>query len=61
MPVETAGNQSIGSETVNVMGAVDLSSQMLLGDYVMQIVITDNKAKGESRTSTQLVQFEVTE
>lgn len=58
-PIDIAGQT--GNQAINAMGAVNLSSEMLPGDYVMQIVITDNKAKDKAKTSTQLVQFEVTE
>jgi len=46
---------------------VGLSSSLMLeggvatGDYVLQIIVTDNLVKGKKRVATQFVQFEVVE
>jgi VWFA-related protein len=42
-------------------GALSLGNTMPAGDYVLQIIVTDNLAKGKHRTTTQLVQFEIVE
>ena len=41
--------------------AVALGENLLPGDYVLQIVVFDNVAKGKKRIATQYVQFEVVE
>ena len=41
--------------------AVALGENLLPGDYVLQIVVFDNSAKGKKRIATQYVQFEVIE
>jgi len=41
--------------------AVALGENLLPGDYVLQIVVFDNAAKGKKRIATQYVQFEVIE
>lgn len=40
-------------------GAITLGSDMTAGEYVLQIIITDNLAKGKRRLATQFVQFEI--
>ncbi|MGI8787261.1 MAG: VWA domain-containing protein [Pyrinomonadaceae bacterium] len=40
-------------------GALNLGTDMQTGDYVLQIVVTDNLAKEKSRIATQFVQFEI--
>ncbi|HLM02384.1 MAG TPA: VWA domain-containing protein [Pyrinomonadaceae bacterium] len=42
-------------------GAINLGKTLLPGDYVLQIIVTDNLAKGKYRTTTQFVQFEIVE
>ena len=32
-----------------------------VGDYVLQVIVTDNLAKARSKISTQFVQFEIVE
>lgn len=44
-------------KAINLAGALNLGSEMQPGDYVLEIVITDNHAK--QRTATQYVQFEI--
>lgn len=41
-------------------GAVQLGTQMALGDYVLQITVTDLLANGKNRTTTQWIDFEIT-
>ena len=42
-------------------GAIALGNTLLPGDYVLQIIVTDNLAKEKRRTTTQFVQFEIVE
>lgn len=45
----------------NFEGALSLGTTMLPGDYILQIVVTDNLAKEKRRVATQFVQFEIVE
>ena len=47
--------------TVAFSAALALGTSMVPGDYVLQIVITDNGARTNRNTATQFVQFEVIE
>jgi VWFA-related protein len=42
-------------------GALSLGNTLAAGDYVLQIIVTDNLAKGKYRTTSQFVQFEIVE
>lgn len=44
---------------VNISGALNLGTAMPVGDYIMEIVITDSLAKEKRKTATQFVQFEI--
>jgi hypothetical protein len=46
---------------LNFAGALALGIEMKPGDYVLQIVITDNLAKAKRNLATQWVQFEITD
>ena len=48
-------------EHLRASGAIALGKQMPPGDYVLQIIITDNMARVKERIATQFVQFEVVE
>jgi VWFA-related protein len=41
-------------------GALVLGSEMSPGDYFLQIIVTDNLAKGKDKTTLQVIQFEIT-
>ncbi len=41
--------------------SMSLGTEMVAGDYVMEIAITDNNAKDKQKTATQFVQFEIVE
>ncbi len=43
------------------MSSLRLASQMELGEYALQVDITDANAKGKYRTATQFIQFEIVE
>jgi hypothetical protein len=59
IPVEVAGQTDL--ERVKATGAVSLATEMKSGDYILQIIITDNLAKEKRKISTQFVQFEIIE
>jgi hypothetical protein len=40
-------------------GAISLGKEMPAGDYILQIIVTDNLAKAKQKLTTQFVQFEV--
>jgi hypothetical protein len=40
-------------------GAISLGKGMAAGDYILQIIVTDNLAKEKQKIATQFVQFEV--
>lgn len=42
-------------------GSISLASKMAPGEYVLQIIVTDNLAKEKRKVSNQFVQFEVIE
>lgn len=45
----------------NYVGAINLGNEMEPGEYVLQIIVTDNLAKAKRNLATQWVQFEVKE
>ena len=55
-PVAAAGSDS---KAVDFTGALALGTSMEPGDYVLQVVITDNLAKAPRNTATQFVAFEI--
>ncbi|HVE59914.1 MAG TPA: VWA domain-containing protein [Pyrinomonadaceae bacterium] len=59
IPIELTGQTDL--ERVKSTGAINLLSGMQTGDYILQIIITDNLAKEKRRISTQFVQFEIVE
>lgn len=58
-PVELADRQD--ALKIASVGALNLGTEMTSGDYVMQIVVTDNLAKNKRKIATQFVQFEIVE
>ncbi len=56
-PIEVAGQTDL--ERIKYSGALSLANAMQPGDYILQIIVTDNLAKEKRRISTQFVQFEV--
>ena len=48
-------------ERIKSIGALSLGGEMPVGDYILQIIITDNLAKQKSQTTSQFVQFELVE
>lgn len=56
-PLELFGQTDL--QRIKSVGALNLGTEMLPGDYVLQIVATDNLAKEKQKTATQFVQFEI--
>jgi hypothetical protein len=56
--LETAGQTDM--QRIKYSGALGLTNIMQPGEFILQIVVTDNLAKEKSKISTQFVQFEVT-
>ena len=48
-------------KALNLTSSISLGTANEPGDYVLEIVITDNLAKEKQKTATQFVQFEVVE
>ena len=48
-------------KAADVSASLNLGSSTTAGDYILQILITDNLAKEKQSTATQLVQFEIVE
>jgi len=53
-----AANQT-DYKKINVNGSLSLGAEMQSGDYVLQIVVTDNLAKEKRKLAAQFVQFEI--
>jgi VWFA-related protein len=58
-PLELNGQTNL--QKIGAGGALSLGNTMPPGDYVLQIIATDNLAKEKRRTTTQFVQFEIVE
>jgi VWFA-related protein len=58
-PLDASGQTNM--QKIAAGGAINLGNSLPAGDYVLQIIVTDNLAKGKHRTTTQLVQFEIVE
>ena len=52
---------TVEGNKLNFAGALGLGKEMQVGDYVLQIVVIDNLAKGKQKIATQWVQFELTD
>jgi hypothetical protein len=58
-PVDGAFDQSTGGIAFN--GALALGSEMLPGDYVLQVVVSDGSSSDKKNIATQFVSFEILE
>ncbi len=58
-PIDVSGQTD--SERIKSVGALSLAGAMQTGEYILQIIVTDNLAKEKRKISTQFVQFEITE
>jgi VWFA-related protein len=48
-------------KAIDFSSALALGSEMVPGDYVLQVTITDNLAKAKNKSAVQFVQFEIVE
>lgn len=48
-------------QRLRTSGALSLGGKMLPGDYILQIIVTDNLAPQNRRLATQFIQFEIAE
>jgi VWFA-related protein len=58
-PVQSAVQSD--AKFLNLTAALHLGAEMLPGDYVLQITVTDTLAKSKRNTAVQFVQFEIVE
>lgn len=56
-PIDVTGQTDL--ERIKYTGALSLAPKMQPGEYILQIVVTDNLAKEKRKISTQFVQFEI--
>lgn len=49
------------AKKIGVSGSVNFGGQMTAGEYVLQLVVTDNAAKEKYKSAAQFVQFEIVE
>ena len=57
-PVPASGQNS---SILNASGALNLHTGLQVGDYVLQLIVTDKLAKRKRQTATQFVQFKIVE
>jgi hypothetical protein len=57
MPLDSAGQPDM--KKIIMGGRLQLGSKMLAGDYVLQVIVTDNLSRDKSRIATQAMDFEV--
>lgn len=58
-PVTYQGQTDL--QRIQANGALDLSGNITPGEYILQIIVTDELAKGKQKVSAQVVQFDVIE
>jgi VWFA-related protein len=56
-PVSTAGQKDM--QRLQSSGSLSLGTEMAAGDYVLQIIVTDNLAKKNRQIASQFVPFEI--
>ncbi len=57
IPVSLTGQTNL--QIIQYSGAINLGTEIPTGDYILQIVTTDNSAKEKNKVAAQFVQFEV--
>jgi VWFA-related protein len=57
LPIDPTGQNDMSH--IGFSGAISLGKEMPAGDYILQIIVTDNLAKEKQKVATQFVQFEV--
>jgi VWFA-related protein len=55
------GNAQSTASSLNPIGVINLGEKMEAGEYILQIIVTDNLAKEKRKTATQFAQFEIVE
>ncbi|HEX8637979.1 MAG TPA: VWA domain-containing protein [Pyrinomonadaceae bacterium] len=58
-PIATAGTAD--AKKIGVSGSVNFGATMTAGEYVLQLIVTDNAAKEKYKSAAQFVQFEIVE
>ncbi len=58
-PLDLLGQRDM--QHLKTTGALAIGQKMVAGDYILQIIVTDEQAKAKQAIATQLIQFEVTE
>lgn len=58
-PIDVTGQTDL--DRIKASGALNLTNGLKPGDYILQIIVTDNLAKEKRKISTQFIQFEVAE
>jgi hypothetical protein len=58
-PLDSVGQTDL--EHLKAFGAITIGKQMDVGDYVLQVIVTDRLAKSKLQPASQFVQFEVVE
>ncbi len=56
-PLDISGQKDL--EHLAALGALNLGTEMEIGDYILQIIIIDPSAKDKYKTTAQFVQFEI--
>lgn len=59
VPLDPQGQTDM--QRLRASGALSLGGKMLPGDYILQVIVTDNLAPQNRRIATQYIQFEVGE
>ena len=60
-PLPVSSTATSDPKAFTYMSSLVLGTNMETGDYVLEIAITDNRAKGKHKYASQFVQFEVVE
>ncbi len=57
LPLDLGGQTDL--QNIRNAGAINLGTDMTAGEYILQIIVTDNTAKEKRRIGTQFAQFEI--
>lgn len=60
-PTTVSQDEIAGSQSISLTGGLRLTEKMSTGDYVLQVIVTDNLAKEKRKIASQFVQFEIVE
>lgn len=56
-PISTENQKDL--QRIDLVGSIDLKENLTTGNYVFQIIVTDNLADKKTRIATQLIDFEI--